>query len=211
MKLTRARTWFRYSAKRRAVGQITDDVFRGEVEKLVAVDDQGRTWRIHAEPPTGVWVVEDGGERREAVPPGFASSAVLTDEELYGEGGLGTLLVSALVVYVLMAVILYLFVAEVRDQPGILGGLGLAIAIGVLIALVKRRGGWAGRVKELREEEVWIPPKLGEEIPGHSETRVFALVEDDRGRSRRIPAMPGWQVGDRLVKRRGSSMITREP
>ncbi len=110
-----------------------------------------------------------------------------------------------LVWYVLLFVVIggIVFFAS-GQEPGALLGVAVAAVIGFAIMAAQMRSQWSGTIEDLVEKKVDV--SSGDES-NHYQTRLFAVVRLENGRTKKVQADPNWKIGDRLVKQRGATGI----
>jgi hypothetical protein len=140
------------------------------------------------------------------VPPGAPYAPATAAPPLSSErGGCLTFkvllyLVGWLVFFAIVATAVYLYTRE----PLAPAGVGLAALISLIFMVSSLSGSWQGRLMELRTERVYVADDDG----GDWEDQVFAYIQEpNRRKVRKMRAMPGWEAGDWLEKRRGETHI----
>jgi hypothetical protein len=124
-------------------------------------------------------------------------------------GGCGkTLLYLVLwaVIWFIIAIVVYFIWG--REEPATLLGVGLAALISLVLMLATLSSAWSGTVVDMRVEQV-----RSTDDDGYTEVDdvLFAYVRRANGKIKKMRAMPKWQVGDRLEKRRGEGQIRHYP
>ena len=92
-----------------------------------------------------------------------------------------------------------------EEHPEALLGVGVAALISLVFMLVNLSSHWEGQIVDMRTERVRVDD--GED--SHYEDRTYAIIRRRNGRTKKVQAHRGWQVGDYLVKQRGESRIRR--
>lgn len=218
MDFNEAEQRFRWLEDQRARGVITMEQYRSELNLLRLTDAHGRLWMLQER--TGQWFVQDGGQWRAASPgnarqPAMASppappappaqSAQVPEKG----GGCGKALLYLLMWAVIWSVIgIGVFVIWGQDEPAGLLGVGLAALISLVFMLGSLSSAWSGTIEELRVKEERVTDDEGNSYVQHVR---YAYVRQDNGKIKKTPAMPKWQVGDRLVKQRGEAHIRHYP
>jgi len=110
------------------------------------------------------------------------------------------------VIWAVIGVVVFIFWG--REEPVGMLGVGLAALISLVLLLATLSSAWSGTVQDLRVEKV---RKSDEEGYSYTENVLFAYVRRDTGKVKKIRAMPQWQVGDRLEKKRGEAHIRHYP
>ncbi len=93
-----------------------------------------------------------------------------------------------------------------REEPMVLAGVGLAAVISAVLTIIILLGNWEGQIVEMRSERKRVDDGDGD---WHYENRLYAYIRQPNGKIRKEAALPGWQVGDRLAKRRGEMNVTK--
>ncbi len=166
---------------------------------------------------TGQWHVWQQGQWIPATPPGmaappppvpaaptaaYAQPAAAGSRQAGGGGSkVGKYIAIWLVFWVLVAVAVLIFAKE----PAILAGVGLAALISLVLMLSSMSSHWQGQVVDIRLERERV--RNGDDWDWEQVT--FAYIREPSGKTRKMRAMPGWQVGDRLVKRKGEMDIRK--
>jgi hypothetical protein len=124
-------------------------------------------------------------------------------------GGCGkTLLYLVLwaVIWAVIAVVVFLIWG--REEPVGMLGIGLAALLSLVVLLATLSSAWSGTVEDVRIEHV-----RSTDDDGYTEVEDvrFAYVRRANGKIKKMRAMPKWQVGDRLEKRRGEGQIRHYP
>jgi hypothetical protein len=114
---------------------------------------------------------------------------------------------------VLWAVIWFIIAVGVfliwgREEPMALLGVGLAALISLVLMLATLSQAWSGTVVDVRIEQVRSTDEDG--YTQIDDVR-FAYVRRASGKVKKMRAMPQWQVGDRLEKKRGEGHIRHYP
>jgi len=235
MDFNEAEQRFRFLEDQRNRGAITPEQYRAELNLLRVTDAQGRLWMPQER--TGQWYVHEGGQWRAAQPPtqtphspppppaGVASqprpqpgpaqpqpvrlqSQPAQPQAEKGGGCSRTLrsLVLWAVIWAIIGVVVYLIWG--REEPAVLLGIGLAALISLVLMLGSMASSWSGIIEELRVEE---ERTTDEEGYSHTQHVRYAYVRRDNGKIKKTPAMPKWEVGDRLVKHRGETHVRHYP
>jgi hypothetical protein len=200
--------------------------YRDAINRLRVTDAQGRQWMLQE--GSGQWHMwvgdhwEPGMPYPQAAPPAppsplrppqaqptpSASRAPATPRTDSGGGSfVGGLLRYALgtvVVFALIGGALLLFV----DDFGIDGllGVGLAAVISMALMVGTLNKSWEGQIVELFEKRQRVASGF-DDAPDDFRYVLYARIRLPSGKLRQEPAMPGWQVGSYLHKRRGQAHI----
>jgi len=104
------------------------------------------------------------------------------------------------VFWAVISAVAYKFASE----PAAYAGIGLAALVSLILMVVSLSGRWQGQIVDIRAENVRVKDR-----DGHSSvhTQQMAIVRLPNGRTRQLRAMPDWQVGDWLEKRRGEGSV----
>jgi hypothetical protein len=215
-----AETRFRGLESQRAAGRMSEQAYRAELNQLRIVDAWGRHWMMQER--TGQWHVYDGRQWVPAAPPvqsvsqppapqpapgpvqpAYQAPVAQVQPERSGCSPARILLylVGWFVVWVVIAAVVYFFFA--REQPAVLLGVALAALISLVLMLFSLADQWQGQIFEIKTERVHV--RRGDDWDWENQT--FAYIRQPNGRTRKIRSMPGWQIGDRLEKRRGETNI----
>jgi len=108
------------------------------------------------------------------------------------------------VAWAAIAVGLYLF-AGAAEEPQTLLGVGAAALLSLILMLGNLNSRWSGQVVDIRTERKRVD--RGDDW-GY-ENITYAYIRRDSGKVKKVRAMPGWEVGDRLLKVRGDSMVRK--
>jgi hypothetical protein len=146
-----------------------------------------------------------GAAYQPGVPPMAAGGGVTLGPPVERGGcvtfKVGLLLVGFMVFWVIVAAAVYLFTRE----PLALAGVGLAALISLIFMIVSLSSSWHGQIVEIRTERVRMTDSDGD---AHWEDQQFAYIrQPNRRNPRKMRAMPGWEIGDWLEKRRGETNI----
>lgn len=113
-----------------------------------------------------------------------------------------------LIGFIIFAVIgIIVFVASDFNYEALLG-VGLAAVISIIIITLQKSSQWSGTIEKIYEKRVNVGGD--EEGNAFSEKRLFANIRLDNGRRKNLEALSNWQVGDRLIKKRGRTTIDLE-
>ncbi len=213
MNFQEAEARFRWLEAQRAAGRMDEQAYRNEVYQLRVVDPGGRQWMLQER--TGVWHIYDGRGWVPAMPyaapapapavyaqPAYAQPAgAQAQPQGSAFGKILVYCVICLVIWIVIGGALYVFVA--KDQPEILYGVGLAALLSLVLMVASLVGSWQGQIVDLKTERV----RVGNARMARYDNQTFAHIREPNGRMRKMRAMPGWQVGDRLEKRRGETSV----
>ena len=125
-------------------------------------------------------------------------------------GGCGKWLLYALawlVIWVIIAVVIY-FVAD--QEPLAVAGVGLAAAISFSLMVVMLSSHWEGTIVDIRIEKHRVSDNDGDGS-WHWQEITYAYIRRTNGKVKKERAMPNWDIGDRLEKRRGEGQIRHYP
>jgi pSer/pThr/pTyr-binding forkhead associated (FHA) protein len=104
------------------------------------------------------------------------------------------------VFWTVISAVVYRFVKE----PAAFAGVGLAALVSLILLLVNLSSHWQGQIVDLRSEQVRVTDSDGD---SSFEMQQLAVIRLSSGRIRKLRALPGWQVGDWLEKRRGEGSV----
>ncbi len=216
---------FRWLEGQRASGQLNDARYRAELSKLRVTDQWGRVWMPQER--TGQWYVYHNGQWMAAQPPypsappspppppaprpqqQPAQPMPRTTSQQEKSGGCGkALLLLAIwgIFWLLLAVIVFIFIG--REEPLALVGVGAAALLSLVLLLASMSSAWDGVIVDLRTERVRVDDG---EHDWHWENVHYAYVRRSNGKTKKLRAMSKWEIGDRLVKRRGETQIHHYP
>jgi len=116
-------------------------------------------------------------------------------------------LVLWVVIWAIIAVVVY-FVAG--EEPMAVAGVGLAAVISLILMLAMLSSHWEGAIVDIRMEKHRVSDN-DDDGSWHWETITYAYVRRSNGKVKKERAMPNWDVGDRLEKRRGEGQIRHYP
>ncbi len=110
------------------------------------------------------------------------------------------------VIWIVIGVVVFLIWGQ-KEPTGMLG-VALAAFISLVLMLVTLSQAWSGTIVDMRIEQV-----RSTDDDGYTQVDdvLFAYVRRDNGKIKKIRAMPKWQVGDRLEKKRGEGHIRHYP
>lgn len=236
MDFAEAARRFRFLEDQRTRGVLTDAQYHAELNLLRVTDAQGRLWMPQER--TGRWHVYQNGRWVAAQPPGVVpppppppanvppghgvvrpvstqpprgqagrSQPVPAGEKGGGCGKFLLYLVLWFVAWLVIAAAVFIFIGQ--KEPMVLVGVGAAAFFSLVLMLISLSSSWSGTIVDIRMERVRVSSN-DEDYDRYDDVR-FAYVRRANGRTKRMRAMPNWQVGDRLVKRRGEAQIRRYP
>lgn len=217
---------FQWLEGQRAGGRLNDAQYRAELNQLRVTDQWGRLWMLQER--TGQWHVLHNGQWMAAQPPRAAPqqpppppqappqprpsskpSARRPEPQPEKEGGgcgkIALYLVLWAGFWAIVAVAVFIFVGQ--DEPMALAGVGGAALLSLILLIASISSAWEGTITEIRNERVRVDS--GDDW--HWETVRFAYVRRTNGKTKKMRAMPQWQAGDRLVKRRGDASVKHYP
>lgn len=230
MNYQEAESKFRWIENQRAAGRMNEQTYRDELNQLRVVDAWGRHWMMQER--SGQWHMYDGTHWIPAAPPiqsappnpppiQSVSPAPIPQPQQYPSpsqpvaplsvkaerrgcfsGKILSYLLIWLVAWIIIAVVVFFLVA--KDQPNVLLGVAVGAVLSLVLMLGSLAGQWQGQIVELKVVRVRV--QQSEDDWGW-EDQTFASIRQPNGRIRRMGAMGGWQVGDRLEKRRGEANI----
>jgi hypothetical protein len=230
MDFNEAEQRFRFLEDQRNRDAITPEQYRAELNLLRVTDTQGRLWMPQER--TGQWYVHEGGQWRAAQPPTQTPpppppvtaapqvrlqpaqpqprpQPAQAQPQAEKGGGCGKALRNLVlwaVIWAVVGVVVYLIWG--RETPEVLLGIGLAALISLVLMLGSMASAWSGTIEDVRIEKV---RRSDDEGYSYTENVRYAYVRRDNGKVKKTPAMPQWQVGDRLVKSRGESYVRHYP
>jgi hypothetical protein len=215
MNFPEAERRFQWLGEQYAAGALSQEQYKAEVRKLRVTDAYGRVWM--PQEITGRWYVYQNGQwiaaerpNAESSPPQPASRPQSTSQpQVKTGGGCGKILLYLLlwgVSWMVIAVVVYLIWG--REEPMVLGGVALAAVLSLILLLANLASHWSGQIIDIRMERDRVNDDEGD---WHYETRRYAYIQRDNGKTKKLRAPKHWQVGDRLVKRRGEGQIHHNP
>ena len=237
MNFQEAEARFRWVESQRAAGRMNEPAYRNELNQLRVADAGGRTWMMqertgqwhvydgrqwapaappvqpaYPPPPSPAAAPVQAVYPSPAPPPQSYQPAyppvapqpapALTRAERGGCSKILLYLALWFVIWVVIAVAVYIFFGQ--KEPTVLLGVGAAALLSLVLMLFSLADQWQGQIVELKTERVRV--RRGDEHWGWEE-HTFAYLRQPNGRTRKMRAMGGWQVGDRLEKRRGEAHI----
>ncbi|MBN1921862.1 MAG: hypothetical protein JW892_11490 [Anaerolineae bacterium] len=116
-------------------------------------------------------------------------------------------LLAWVVIWTIVAVVIY-FVAD-QDLMAV-AGVGLAAVISFILMIAMLSSHWEGTIVDIRMEKHRVSDN-DDDGSWHWETITYAYVRRSNGKVKKQRAMPNWDVGDRLEKRRGEGQIRHYP
>lgn len=214
---------FRWYTDEWQSGRLALESYRSAINELRVTDDRGHLWMLQE--GSGQWHVWTGGSwvasspkklfPSQPPPPPFAprSRAVETprapvDAGARGGGVFGKVLRVWLITLVIFAVIggaLLIFVADFPPEG--LAGVGLAALISLVISTKSLMQSWEGRVVQVYNKRVRMHGNEGE--PGTYRDILYARIQQPSGKMREVEAMPDWQEGMYLRKRKGEAEVEK--
>ena len=229
MNYQEAESKFRWIEEQRAAGRMNEQTYCNELNQLRVVDAWGRYWMMQER--TGQWHLYDGTQWIPAIPPSQSapppppvqavSAAPMPQPQSYQpspqvaasqlvkveRGGLlpgKTLsyLLIWLVGWIIIAVVVFFVIA--KDQPNVLLGVAAGAVLSLVLMLGSLASHWQGQIVDLQVKRVRVQQ---DEDDWRWEDQTFATIRQPNGRIRTMRAISGWQVGDRLEKRRGETYI----
>jgi len=203
MGFDQAEKQFRRLEEMRSIGQISEADYRERVSALRVTDEQGQVWMPQER--TGQWYVYYGNQWMPATPPGRQPTAI-QDAAAGASGQVGSKIGRWIgvwaVIWIVIAVVVH---ALAKDEPQALLGVAAGAALSLILMLANLNSQWSGVVTEIRAERV----RVNDDDDWHYQTVTNAYVQQANGKVKKLRAMPGWQVGDRLEKRKGDASIRK--
>lgn len=209
MDFDQAEREFRRLEEMRSTGRITEDEYRDRLSTLRVTDGNGETWMLQER--TGQWYVYYGNQWIPATPMGrqptampIAAGAGAAGQATVAQGGgkTGRWIGVWAVVWLVIGAAVFMFSDR---EPAALLGVGVAALISLVLMLANLTSQWSGVITDIRADRV----RVSDEDGSHYETVTNAYVRQDSGKVKKLRAMPGWQVGDRLEKRKGDASIRK--
>ena len=224
MNFSEAEARFQWLEGQRAAGHMNEQAYQNELGQLRVIDAGGRHWMMQER--TGQWHFYDGRQWVPAAPPvqspvqppypspvptqpnqpayaPMVPQPTPAQAERSGCSPAKILLYPALwlVAWIVIAALVYIFFA--KDEPMVLLGVAAAALLSLVLMAFSLADQWQGQIVEIKTERVRV--QRGER--DRWEDQIFAHVRQPNGRTRKMRAMSGWQVGDWLEKRRGETHI----
>jgi len=222
MDFAQAEARFRQIETLRASGQLSEAGYRAELDQLRVYDGQGRLWM--PQEGTGDWYVYVDGAWQAATPPRIAppppaAARRAPVRQAPVQGGQGFQPQAApmpqidnsgcavgkvvqygviwLIVFSILAVIIYLVSDQMIEA---VYGVGLAAAISALIMFFRMIKAYQGRITDIRTVE-----STSYDEDGERQVRriTYAYLLQPDGKTKRVQANRGWEIGDYIVKQRG--------
>jgi hypothetical protein len=212
MDFDQAEKRFRRIGELRSTGRIGEQEYRDRVNALRVTDERGQVWMPQER--TGQWYVYYGNQWMPATPPGRQPTAIPPSavtgasghapaSQGQGGGKMGRWIGVWAVVWIIIAVVVYILAA--KDEPQALLGVAAAAVLSLVLMLANLNSQWSGEVADIRAERV----RVSDDDGWHYQTVTNAYVRQANGKVKKLRAMPGWQVGDRLEKRKGDASIRK--
>ncbi|HUM37144.1 MAG TPA: hypothetical protein PLQ85_09765 [Anaerolineae bacterium] len=241
MNFTEAEQRFHFLEDQRQRGVLSLEQYRAELAQLRVTDAWGRLWMLQEQtgqwfvfhegqwrpsqppqqapppPPAPTPVPYSSLPQAQQIPAQPAPAAPFQPSQLppaqpqeEKSGGCGKWLLYGLlwvVIWSVIAVGVY-FIAD--QEPMAVAGVGLAALISLVFMLATLSSHWQGTIVDVRMERERVSDH-DEDGSWHWETVTYAYVRRSNGKVKKMRAMPNWDVGDRLEKRRGESQIRHYP
>ena len=102
----------------------------------------------------------------------------------------------------LVAWIVISLLVSIFGYSDALGGVALAAIISLFFIIKIMNENWSGEVIEIKKEDVYTSDEDG----GSTSTVEFAYIKLINGKTKKIQNM-GYQIGDKLEKRKGEATI----
>ncbi len=196
--------------------QIDLNQYRAALNQVRVVDAQGRTWMMQER--TGVWHYWNGQAWTPGTPPpppsyapasyqapamaGYQAAPAPQPIPAKRRGSTGVYIFFWLLIFGVIAVVVY-FATDKNPLAPL--GVGLAAAISLILMVFSLSSHWEGQVVEIRTERV----RRRDDDHVFWEDQEFAYIRQPSGKIRKMRAMPDWQVGDRLEKRKGEAWVRK--
>ncbi len=224
MDFHEAENRFRFLEQQRARGKLTQKQYRAELNQLRVTDQWRRLWMPQER--TGHWHIYQNGRWIPARPPQQAPPqtppppsptpqrpgarpAPRPASQPPKGGGCGKIILYLIlwaVLWGVVAVAVFIFVGQ--KEPLTLVGVAGAALLSLVLLLASLSSAWEGTIVDVRMERVRVDD--GDD-GWHWENVRFAYVRRTNGKTKKMRAMPRWQVGDRLIKRRGETHVKHYP
>lgn len=233
MTFTEAEERFRWLERQRRIRRLSMEEYRRALNEIRITDSAGRMWMLQE--LTGHWHVWDGSQWRLADPhrrtpapqpqpqerpraqapspqpaptPGPQPQAQgAAPQQASSSGGCGKFVLYGAIWAVLWTIIaIAVYFLWGREEPMTMAGVGVAALLSLVITTVILLRNWEGQIVELRSERKRVDDDDGD---WHYENRLYAYIRQPNGKIRKETAQHGWQVGDRLVKRRGEMNVRK--
>lgn len=241
LTFTEAEQRFRLLEDQRRRGVLTPEQYRAELVQLRVTDPWGRLWMLQeqtgqwfvfyegqwraaqppqqAPPPTPPSVapqpqVYPAPQQLQPAPVQASYQApaqprpAQPQPQAEKSGGCGKWLLYCIawaVIWAIIAVVVY-FVAD--QELMAVAGVGLAAFLSMILMIAMLSSNWQGTITDIRIER----ERVGE---GDGRWRwqnvAYAYVRRSNGKVKRMRAMPDWDIGDRLEKRRGEGQVRHYP
>ncbi len=143
-------------------------------------------------------VAQYPAQRYQRAQPGVQRPSNMTSTK--GGMSVGLSLLFWVIGFAALAVILYLVT---KESEAVLGA-GVAAAISLIIILANSASSWEGRIEDIRTTRERYHDSDGD---SHTRTVTYAYVLQPNGKTKRVQAGHGWQVGDYLLKKRGEMSV----
>lgn len=226
MDFHEAETRFRSLEKQRARGKLPQKQYRAELNQLRVTDQWGRLWMPQER--TGQWHIYQNGRWMPARPPHQAPPqtspppppspmpqrpgarpAPRPASQPQKGGGCGKFILYLIIWAVfwgMFGVAVFIFIGQ--EEPLALAGVAGAALLSLVLMLASLSSAWEGTIIDIRTERVRVDD---DDAGWHWENVRFAYVRRANGKTKKMRPLRKWQVGDRLVKRRGETQIRHYP
>lgn len=212
MDFQEAQARFQWLEGQFRAGGMDPQQYQAALNDLRVTDGWGQVWMIQAH--SGAWHVYQNGAWVAAQPPVPLYPAYPTppapapaaESSLFFRYFRGFLI--WLAIWVLIAGGFWLFYGSShQDEAGeIFLGIGAAAALSLVLMLWSFRGGWKGQVVEMR---VVREESLDDDGGVEYEDVRYAFIRQTDGKMRRERALPIWNQGDWLEKKRGENWVRK--
>lgn len=239
MTFTEAEERFRWLERQRRIRRLSMEEYRQALKEMRITDSAGRLWMLqeltgywhiwdgnqwhladpHRQAPApqpqtqlapapGPQPQAQAPSPQPAPAPGLQPQARPAPQQASGGGsGCAKFLLYGVIWAVLWTVVAVgAFFLWGREEPMVLAGVGLAAVISAVLTIIILLGNWEGQIVEMRSERKRVDDGDGD---WHYENRLYAYIRQPNGKIRKEAALPGWQVGDRLAKRRGEMNVRK--
>ena len=105
------------------------------------------------------------------------------------------------VIWIVIGAVVYAFVG--KETPEVIYGVAAAAGISFIFMMKTLSEQWEGEIIEVKKENVFIPDDDG----GDTEERLYAYVRLSNGKTKKIDAFKGYEVGNYLIKKRGEGAV----
>jgi len=109
-----------------------------------------------------------------------------------------------LIIFVLLALFIFLLVPDPAEKVNTLKGLGIAAVISLFFVFKSLNEQWSGIITEIKTEHKY---QADDDGGGEVYDVNYAYLKLDNGKTKKIRSKRDWKVGNRLEKKKGESEV----